>query len=180
MTTAERAARTSGERGFTLLELLVCAFLLAIAGAATAGAFAAVARNAAGGETRAVALMAAENAIARARAVTAYVQAADPSAAAAQATDRSWALVAGTQSFFAGAKLRAPAQCGGTKSVRLTLPVTTSYDGASQAFSVTVGYPSDPCSPQADRSLTLRAVLPPSAYAPGQDVAVPIDVPARM
>lgn len=180
MTTAERGALTSAERGFTLLELLVCVFLLALAGAATAGAFAAVARNAAGGEPRAVALMVAENALARARAVTAYAQSADPSAVAAMATDRSWALVPGPQTFTAGAELRAPAQCGDGAPLRLQLPVTTVYDAAQQAFSVTVGYPGSPCSAQADRSLTLRAVLPPSAYAPGQGVTVPVNVPARM
>jgi prepilin-type N-terminal cleavage/methylation domain-containing protein len=171
---------TTAERGFTLLELLVCAFLLAIVGAATAGAFAAVARNAAGGETRAAALMVAENALARARAVSAYAQSADPSAVAAMATDRSWAFVPGTRTFSAGAELRAPAQCGGGVPLLLKLPVTTAYDAARQTFSVTVGYPSGPCSAQPDRSLTLRAVLPPSVYAPGQGVAVPVNVPARM
>jgi prepilin-type N-terminal cleavage/methylation domain-containing protein len=180
MTTAERESMTSAERGFTLLELLVCVFLLAIVGAATAGAFAAVARNAASGQTRAVALMVAENALARARAVTAYAQSGDPSAVGAMTTDRSWALVPGTQMFSAGAELRAPAQCGTNTSLRLTLPVTTAYDPAQQAFSVTVGYPSAPCSAQADRSLTLRTVLPPSVYAPGQGVALPVNVPARM
>lgn len=171
---------TTAELGFTLLELLVCVFLLAIVGAATVGAFAAVARNAGSGQTRAVALMVAENTLARARAVTAYAQSADPSAVAAMAADRSWALVPGTQTFSAGAELRAPAQCGGGVPLRLTLPVTTAYDAAQQAFSVTVGYPSAPCSAQADRSLTLRTVLPPSVYAPGQGVTVPVNVPARM
>ena len=171
---------TTAERGFTLLELLVCGFILAIGGAATAGAFAAVARNAASGQTRAVALMVAENALARARAVTAYAQSADPSAVGAMASDRSWALVSGAQTFSAGAELRAPAQCGTGTPLRLTLPVTTAYDAAQQTFSVTVRYPSAPCSTQADRSLTLRAVLPPSVYAPGQGVAVPVHVPARM
>ncbi len=180
MTTAERESMRTAELGFTLLELLVCVFLLAIVGTATAGAFAAVARNAAGGQTRAAALMVAENAIARARAVTAYAQSPDPSAVAAMTTDRSWALVAGTQAFTAGAELRAPAQCGGNAPLQVKLPVTTAYDPAQQAFSVTVGYPSTPCGAQPDRSLTLRAVLPPSVYAPGQDVALPVDVPARM
>jgi prepilin-type N-terminal cleavage/methylation domain-containing protein len=180
MRTAERENLNSAERGFTLLELLVCVFVLAVVGAATCGAFAAVARNAASGQTRALALMVAENALARARAVTAYVPAADPSAVAALTTDHSWALVSGTQTFSAGAELRAPGQCGTSAPLRLTLPVTTSYDPAQQAFSVTVRYPSAPCAVQPDRSLTLRAVLPPSAYAPGQDVAVPINVPARM
>lgn len=179
MTTAERGF-TPAERGFTLLELLVCVFLLAVVGAATGGAFAAVARNAASGQTRAVALMVAENALARARAVTAYAHSADPSAVAALTTDRSWALVPGPQSFGAGAELRAPAQCSTSQPLRLTLPVTTAYDATRQTFSVTVAYPSDPCAARADRSLTLRAVLPPSVTAPSQDMAVPVNVPARM
>ena len=171
---------TTAERGFTLLELLVCVFLLAVVGAATCGAFAAVARNAAPGATRDVALMAAENVLARARAATAYARSADPSAVARMTTDRSWALAAGTQSFTAGAELRAPALCGASAPRRLALPVTTAYDPVQQTLSVTVAYPSDPCSAQTDRTLTLRETLPPSVYAPGQGVARSVQVPARM
>ncbi len=49
-----------------------------------------------------------------------------------------------------------------------------------QTLSVTVAYPSDPCSAQTDRTLTLRETLPPSVYAPGQGVARSVQVPARM
>ncbi len=170
----------TAERGFSLLELLVCVFVLALAGAAACGAFAAVARNAMPGTTRAVALMAAENVLARARAATAYAQSADPSAVAGLASDRSWAFAAGTQHFAAGAQLRAPAQCGSGAPLTLSLPVTTAFDPAGQTLSVTVAYPADPCSGRADRSLTLSETLPPSVYPPGQGVARSVQVPARM
>lgn len=171
---------TTAERGFTLLELLACVFVLALAGAAALGAFAAIARNAAPGATRDAALMVAENALARARAATAYVPPADPDAAAAMTTDRSWALVPGTRSFVAGAQLRGPAPCASGAPRTLALPVTTTYDPAQQSFTVVVAYPAEPCSARTDRRVTLRAVLPPSVYAPGQGVTRRVQVPARM
>lgn len=171
---------TTAERGFSLLELLVCTALLALAGAATAGAFAGLARNATPGGPRLLALMVAENVLARARAATAYTPPAAPEAVAGLAVDRSWALVPGTQTFAAGAELRAPGPCGGGAPLRLSLPVSTAFDPVRQSFSVTVNYPGDPCSGRADRALTLRTVLPPSVYAPGQAVSRAIPVPARM
>ncbi len=177
------------ERGFTLLELLVCVAILALASAATLGAFAAVARNATPGAARDAALMVAENALARARAAAAY--ASSPSVEPATLlADRSWALVPGVTRYVAGAELRAAAPCGASTgaALRLRLPVTAAYDVASERFTVTVAYPRDPCGAAADgtsadgngATLVLSETLPPPAYPPGQTMHHDIAPPARM
>ena len=185
----ERAVDSTrtAERGFTLLELLLCVGILAAASAATAGAFAAVARNAGPGATRDVALMVAENALVRARAAIAY--ASSPALdGPALLGDRSWGLVPGATQYVAGAQLRANAMCGTNAPLLLRLPVATAYDPASERFTVVVTYPRDPCGLSGHgtvatgeaRTVSLTETLPPSAYPPGQTVHHDVPTPARM
>jgi len=171
----------TAERGFTLLELTICVAILAIASAATAGAFAALARTAAPPAARDAALTAAENALARARAATAYA----PSAAAP--ADRTWALTAGTTQSVAGGQLAGAAPCGSPAPRPLLLPMSTSFDPSQQRFTVTVTYPRDPCAvggadiaPNGTATVTLSETIPPSAYAPGTSVYRDVATPARM
>jgi type II secretion system protein I len=187
MRTDERRFGASDERGFTLLELALCVAILALAGAAAVGAFAAVARNASAGASRDVALMVAENALARARAAVAYASSASQDGTALLA-DRSWALTPGSASFVAGAQLRASAQCGSNGPQILRLPVTTTYDAANQRFTAVVTYPRDPCADASGGTIasgdtatvTLSETLPPSAYPPGQMIHRDVPPPARM
>lgn len=174
----------TAERGFTLIELVACVALILVAGAATVGAFAALARNANSGTARDAALMVAENALARARAAVAY--AASPvQDGPALLNDRTWGLVAGETHYLAGAALRAGTCATNTP---LQLPVTTNYDPAAERFSVTVVYPRDPCRVAADgtipdddaASVSLAETLPPSVYPPGQVVHHDVATPARM
>ncbi|HEV3087196.1 MAG TPA: prepilin-type N-terminal cleavage/methylation domain-containing protein [Candidatus Elarobacter sp.] len=177
----------TAEGGFTLLELLVCIAILAIVTASTLGAFAAVARNATTGGARELALMAGENALARARAAIAY--ASSPSQdGAALLGDRSWGLTPGETGYVAGAQLRAGAPCGAQSPPTLKLPVAATYDAANERFTVVVTYPRDVCRVGADgtvaagnaETVTLSETLPPSAYPPGQVLRRDIAVPARM
>ncbi len=173
----------TAERGFTLLELLVCAGILAVAGAATAGAVAALARQAAPAVARDAALCAAENALARARAAVAYA----PSASGAIA-GRTWALVAGATQSTVAAQLPAPAMCGMSSSPVVRMQLTATYDPSQERFTVAVAYPRDPCAANADGSfapantatVTLGETLPPSAFAPGTAVYRDVATPARM
>jgi prepilin-type N-terminal cleavage/methylation domain-containing protein len=177
----------TAERGFSLLEVLVCVAILALVSAATFGAFAAVARNATPGGARDAALMVGENALARARAAVAYASSPSQDASALLAA-RSWALVPGTTSFVAGAQLGAGALCGAAQPRTLRLPVTATYDAANERFTVVVTYPRDPCAVGSDGTIpaanaatvTLAETLPPSAYPPGQTVHRDIAPPARM
>ncbi|HEY0396157.1 MAG TPA: prepilin-type N-terminal cleavage/methylation domain-containing protein [Candidatus Elarobacter sp.] len=180
-------ATAEHERGFTLLELLICVALLTAAGAAALGACAAVARNAAPGAARDAALMAGENALARARAAVAY--ASSPSQdGPALLGDRTWALAPGRTAYVAGARLRATAQCGADAPLLLRLPVTTAYDAPNERFTVVVTYPRDPCRAAAEGTIaganaatvTLSETLPPSVYPPGQVVHRDVAPPARM
>ncbi len=181
------ASTRTDERGFTLLELLLCVGILALASAAALGAFAAVARNAAPGGARDVALMAGENAMARARAAIAYASSPVQDGTALLA-DRSWALVPGPSTYVAGAQLRASALCGANAPRVLQLPVAATYDAPNERFVVVVTYPRDPCRVAADGTIpdddaatvTLAETLPPSAYPPGQVVHRDIAPPARM
>jgi prepilin-type N-terminal cleavage/methylation domain-containing protein len=177
----------TAERGFTLLEVLVCVGVLVLAGAAGAGAFAAVARQATPGTTRDLALMVGENALARARAAIAYA-----SSASADGTtllsDRSWGLVPGETEVVAGGQLRASAMCGVATPLVVRLPIAATYDTTTQRFTVVVTYPVDPCAlasdgsiPTADAAtLTLGETLPPSAFPPGQVLTRQVATPARM
>jgi prepilin-type N-terminal cleavage/methylation domain-containing protein len=177
----------TAERGFTLLEVLVCVALVALATAATAGAFAAVARNATPGTARDVALMVGENALARARAAVAYASSPALDASALLAA-RTWALRPGETDYVAGAQLRASAQCGGAGARTLRLPVAATYDAANERFTVVVTYPRDPCAVGSDgtvaagnaATVTLAETLPPSVYPPGQAIHRDVPPPARM
>ncbi len=176
----------TAERGFTLLEVLVCVAILALVSAATFGAFAAVARNATPGAARDAALMAGENALARARAAVAYASSASQDASALLAA-RTWALAPGTTAFVASAQLRAGA-CGAAQPRALRLPVTATYDAANERFTVVVTYPRDPCAVASDGAIsaanaatvTLAETLPPSVYLPGQAIHHDVAPPARM
>jgi len=177
----------TAERGFTLLELLVCVAILAVVSAATLGAFAAVARNATPGSARDVALMTGENALVRARAAVAYASSPAQDASALLAA-RSWALRPGETGYVAGAQLRAGAPCGDSAARALRLPVVTTYDAANERFTVVVTYPRDPCRVASDGSIpaddaatvTLAETLPPSVYPPGQTIHRDVAPPARM
>jgi len=177
----------TGDRGFTLLEVVVCMGVLALTSAATLGAIAALVQNAAPRAPRDLALMAGENALARARAAVAY--ASSPAQdGTALLSYRTWALAAGATSTLAGAELRAPAACGGSAPRTLTFPLTTTYDAATERFTVVVTYPRDPCRVAADgtippddaASITLAETLPPSVFPPGQVLRRDVMPPARM
>lgn len=176
----------TAERGFTLLEVLVCVAVLAIASAATAGAFAALARNATPGTARDVALMAAENALARARAAVAYASSPAQDASALLAA-RTWALRPGETGYVAGAQLRA-GTCGDAAPRTLRLPVAAAYDPPTERFTVVVTYPRDPCRVGSDGSIpaddaatvTVAQTLPPSVYPPGEPIHRDVAPPARM
>jgi prepilin-type N-terminal cleavage/methylation domain-containing protein len=181
------ASTPTAERGFTLLEVLVCVGVLVLAGAAGVGAFAAVARQATPGTTRDLALMVGENALARARAAIAYASSSH-AAGTTLLTNRSWGLVPGNTDIVAGGQLRAAAMCGAATPLVVRLPIAATYDTTTQRFTVVVTYPRDPCSvgvdgsiPAADAAtLTLGETLPPSVYPPGQVLTRQVATPARM
>ncbi|HEX3465124.1 MAG TPA: prepilin-type N-terminal cleavage/methylation domain-containing protein [Candidatus Elarobacter sp.] len=175
------------ERGFTLLELLLCVGILAMCSAAALGAFAALARNATPGPMRDAALVAGENALARARAAVAYASSPTQDGPALLG-DRSWALVPGRTDYVAGAQLRASAPCGDAAPRVVRMPVALTYDAPNERVTVVVTYPRDPCALAPDGTIaggnaatvTLAETLPPSVYPPGQLIHHDVATPARM
>ncbi|HEX3549006.1 MAG TPA: hypothetical protein VHT53_01440 [Candidatus Elarobacter sp.] len=147
--------------------------LFAIASAATLGAAAALARNAAPAGARDAALAAGENALARARAASAYA---------------TTALRPGESDYAAGAQLQSVALCGAAAPRTVRLPVAATYDAAAQRFTVVVTYPRDPCLTAADGTIpagdtatvTLAETLPPPVAPPGQELYRDVQPPARM
>jgi hypothetical protein len=131
--------------------------------------------------------MVAENALVRARAAVAYASSLDQDGSLLLA-GRTWGLVAGASAYVAGAEIRAPAPCAGPSALRVRLPVTTTFDPATQRFSVSVMYPRDACALAADGTMpaadtatvTLVQTLPPSVYPPGQQLVRDVLTPARM
>jgi prepilin-type N-terminal cleavage/methylation domain-containing protein len=164
------------EAGFTLIELVLCMAILALVGAATVGAFAAIARNAMPAVTRDAALMVAQNALVRARAAAAYAPVTMPGTPSDPVTANL--LNAGTQQYIAGAQLLANDLCGTGTPRTLQLPVTTNY--AANVFTVTVRYPRNPCSSTNDATLSESETLPPPLSLPEHGVARTVAVPARM
>ena len=183
----DSAAHDVGERGFTLLELMLCVGVLAMTSAAALGAFAALARNATPGPMRDAALTAGENALARARATVAYASSASQDGPALLG-DRSWALVPGRTDYVAGAQLGSNAPCGDANARVVRMPVAVTYDAPNERLTVVVTYPRDPCAVTADgaiaggnaATITLAETLPPSVYPPGQTIHHDIAPPARM
>jgi hypothetical protein len=170
---------STGERGFALLDALIAAALFALAAAASAGVVAAIARATTPGIVRDAARTVAENVLTRANAAVAY--AAAPAPGSTPASDRNWALTPGASSFVAGAALVSPLPCGSTVPLQLRLPVSTSFDPATQRFTVTVSYPRDPCDASGPTAtVEMAQTLPPSAYAPGSTVDLIVRPPARM
>jgi prepilin-type N-terminal cleavage/methylation domain-containing protein len=172
----------TAERGFSLLEVVVCVGLFALASAATAGVVAAVARNASPGVTRDAAAMVAENVLARARAATAYASSTTVDSTTLVA-DRTWGLIGTTTHFNAGAQIVAPAACGGASSATIPLLVMTNFEPGTQRFTVSVTYPRDPCATLAGTNaatLELTQTLPPPVYPPGQTLTRDVFTPARM
>ena len=182
------ASRTTDpECGFTLVELVVCVALFAIVSAATVGGVAVVLRNAMPNGTRDVAMMVLENTLARARAAAAYVPIGTSSNTAPFDPAAANLVSSQPQAFTAGAELRSNNVCnGGTTSLRLLLPVQTTY--ANSVLTVTVTYPRDPCRVAADGTIpsddaltiTQSETLSPPLYIPGHVLVRPIGVPAKM
>ncbi|HTD33972.1 MAG TPA: prepilin-type N-terminal cleavage/methylation domain-containing protein [Candidatus Elarobacter sp.] len=181
----ERGRRA--ERGFTLIELVLCVGMLAMASAATLGVFAALARNATPGPMRDAALNAGENALVRARAAVAYASSPTQDGTALIG-DRSWALVPGRSEYVAGAEMRSTAPCGDVAPRLVRMPVAVTYDAPNERLTVVVTYPRNPCAVAADGSIaganaatvTLAETLPPSVYPPAQVVHHDVATPSRM
>lgn len=178
---------TDGERGFTLIELVVCIALFALVSAATVGGVAVVLRNASPNGTRDVALMVLENTLARARVAAAYVPIGTAMNTAPFDPAAANLLSVQPQAFTAGAQLRANGLCNsGGASLQLLLPVRTTY--ANSVLTVTVTYPRDPCRVAADGTIpsddaltiTQSETLSPPLYIPGHVLVRPVAVPARM
>jgi prepilin-type N-terminal cleavage/methylation domain-containing protein len=156
------------EAGFSLIEVVVCVAVLTFGCVAALGAFPPLVRNADAGLMRAAATSIARNAIERVRAAVAYYppgSALDPAARARTTADHAWALVR-SSTYDTVARFERSFCGSAALTTDVPMTVTTSYDATSDTVAVSVQYPPSPCVPSAHTTVTLSALLAPSAYAP--------------
>ena len=142
--------RTDSERGFTLVELVVCVALLVAAGAGALAVLPVLVRTAQGGIVRDAALDAGRNVLERTRAAAAYYPAAlvgDSASRAGATADHRWALGVNA-SYVSAARILRPLCGAAAAGVDVPLAVASTYDAATDRLTVTVTYPRDPCAPR--------------------------------
>jgi type II secretory pathway pseudopilin PulG len=164
----ERAGGRAGERGYSLLELLICVGLL-VAGCVLALALLpGLVRRSQAELMRDAATQVARNAIERVRAAAAYYPAgavSDPAARAVTTADHAWALLPAA-SYLAAARVHG-ALCGSASpSTDVPMNVALRYDAPSDTLTVAVSYPPDPCAASVQATVSLAAQLAPASYAP--------------
>lgn len=170
----------SDERGFTLIELVVCVALLFGGAVVALSLLAPLARASQAGLIRGAATEIARNALERARAAAAYYAPAavsDPAARATATSNHAWVLAPGA-TYAAAARVHR-AFCGGSSpTTDVPVLVTSVYAAATDRLTVTVAYPPDPCTPQTTTTVTLAATLAPAQYAPQTQLTTTIADPA--
>jgi type II secretory pathway pseudopilin PulG len=167
-----------GERGFGLLELVVCTGILVLGCVLALAVLPALARGSQAGILRDAATGVARNAIERARAAAAYAppqRVADPALRAATLATHAWAFV---PAATAAAAVHVERGWCGARSSDIALTVTSAYDAPSDTLTVSVAYPADPCTAGQTATVTLAAQLAPAAYAPQTALDAPVDDPA--
>lgn len=174
------------ERGFTLIEVIVCTAMLVVVIGGTLGMFAAVANRAQPDRTRDLALMVAQNTLLRARAAASYAPAVLPNPNVATLStyvdSRAWVLPIGTQAFTESAPLvSATSLCGAATTKPIALDVRTDYEESgtppARQFTVTVAYPVNPCTNDAKKTVTVTEEMPTLAFVPGTRVTQSIAPP---
>jgi prepilin-type N-terminal cleavage/methylation domain-containing protein len=173
------------ERGFTLIEVVFAVAAIAVVIAAVLGGFAAVSSRSFASVNRDLAYGVAMNALARARAGTAYLPSSasnNPNYASQDIDSRTWAIAGTSGSFTTQADVIGINPCGGGAStVRVSLQATYTYNDATKVFLVNVNYPLNACVPSgATATVTLSAVLPLPRFAPGSIVNYTIGQPSEI
>jgi prepilin-type N-terminal cleavage/methylation domain-containing protein len=173
------------ERGFTLIEVVFAVAAIALVVAATIGGFASVTTRAFASMNRDLAYGVAMNALARARAGTAYLPTSasnNPNYAAQDIDSRSWAIAGTSGSFTTQADVIGINPCAsGSSSVRVALQATYAYDDATKVLSVSVNYPRNACVANgATDTVTVSGVLPLPRFAPGSVVNYAVGQPSQM
>jgi len=156
------------EAGFGLLELVMCVALLVTGSVLALGLLPVLAGASQAQLMRSAATGVARNAIERVRAASAYYPAAgvaDPGTRATTTADHAWVL-APAATYMAA--VRVPrALCGAAANpTDVPMSVALRYDAPSDALTVTVTYPPNPCAPTVLAGVSLAAQLAPSGYAP--------------
>lgn len=179
------------ERGFTLIEVVFAVAAIAVVIAAVLGGFAAVTSRSFASVNRDLAYGVAMNALARARAGTAYLPtsaSSNPNYASQDIDSRSWAIAGTSGSFTTQADVIGINPCGkGASTVRVPLQATYTYNDATKVFLVNVTYPLNACvangaagSVGATGSVTLSTMLPLPRFAPGSVVNYTIGQPSEI
>lgn len=180
----ERARRD--ERGFTLIEVMVCVAVLVVVIGGTLGMFAAIAQRAQPDRTRDLALMVAQNTLVRARSAASYAPASLPNTNVATLgtfiDSRAWVLPIGTHTFTQNVPLiSATSLCGSISPANVALTVTTDYEETgsplARRFSVSVAYPVNPCTADVKQTVTIGEEIPTVSFVPGTRVTQAVAPP---
>jgi Tfp pilus assembly protein PilV len=170
-----------GEDGFGLIEVIVCVALLVAGSVLALALLPAVAHASQAQLMREAATGIARNAVERTRAAAAYAPPAamnDAAVRAATSATHTWVLRPAAH-FISAVRVRRSLCAGPGPTTDVAVDVALAYDAASDALSVAVTYPPDPCNAARRTTLTLRAIVAPPADAPQTRVGAAIADPAQ-
>jgi len=152
--------------------------IVTIAVTATIGLLAALSKGSASGFNRGLAMMTAQNTLARARTAAAYFplarSQAQSDAVAADAATQSKAYILNASSSFAATERFPASTCGVSGGAASTITRNVATTLVQNVFDVKVTYPHSACAQTGTETVEMSEVLPPASFIPGTRVYQPL------
>ena len=148
------------ERGFSLIEVVLCVALLAAGSLAALGVLPGLVRSSQAGLLRNAAAEVGRNAIERVRAAVAYYPADAGAGDVANASDHRWAFDPGGTSTYVAAVRVHRSFCGSARPITdVPMSVSMSYDRPTDTIRVSVDYAANPCDGSVRSTIAMSAAV---------------------